>query len=115
MKAQVKFEWRWKEEPEGLQRAEHVIKEALIAAGYRVNGFPEVQGVWDEDKPAHAGGPWNETRLPHEEITSEQETRITDGQDLSWPLALARGPRIKLQAASGKLQASSGKLDKIKL
>ena len=50
-----------------------------------------------------------------EESKSEQETRITDGQDLSWPLALARGPRTKLQAASHKLQASSCKLDKIKL
>ena len=49
------------------------------------------------------------------QINNEQETRITDGQDLSWPLALAPGPRTKLQAASGKLQASSGKLDKIKL
>ena len=26
---------------------------------------------WDEDKPARLGGPWNETRLPHEEIASE--------------------------------------------
>ena len=50
-----------------------------------------------------------------EESKSEQETRITDGQDLSWPLALARGPRTKLQAASHKLQASSGKLDKTTL
>ena len=50
-----------------------------------------------------------------EEEQSEQETRITDGQDLSWPLALAPGPRTKLQAASGKLQATSGKLDKTTL
>ena len=50
-----------------------------------------------------------------EESKSEQETRITDGQDLSWPLALARGPRTKLQGPSHKLQASSCKLDKIKL
>ena len=50
-----------------------------------------------------------------EEQKSEQKPRTTNGQDLSWPLALARGPRTKLQAASGKLQASSGKLDKIKL
>ena len=50
-----------------------------------------------------------------EESKSEQETRITDGQDLSWPLALAPGPRTKLQAASHKLQASSCKLDKTTL
>ena len=31
-----------------------------------------------------------------EEKKDEQETRITDGQDLSWPLALAPGPRTKL-------------------
>ena len=24
-----------------------------------------------KDKPAHLGGPWDETRLPHEEIASE--------------------------------------------
>lgn len=47
--------------------------------------------------------------------TDEQETRITDGQDLSWPLALARGSRPKLQGTSGKLQASSFRVDKIKL
>ena len=28
----------------------------------------EVQGVWDEDKPATAQGPWDETRLPHEMV-----------------------------------------------
>ena len=50
-----------------------------------------------------------------EESKSGQETRITDGQDLSWPLALAPGPRTKLQAASGKLQAPSCKLDKTTL
>ena len=50
-----------------------------------------------------------------EESKSEQETRITDGQDLSWPLALARGPRTKLQAPSSKLQAPSCKLDKVTL
>ena len=50
-----------------------------------------------------------------EESKSEQETRITDGQDLSWPLALAQGPGTKLQAASGKLQAPSSKLDKTTL
>ena len=31
-----------------------------------------------------------------EESKSEQETRITDGQDLSWPSAMAPGPRTKL-------------------
>ena len=81
MKAQVRFEWRWKEEPEGLQRAEHVIKEALIAAGYRVNGFPEIQGVWDEDKPKIVGGPWDETRLPHEMIA-----KVWDETEASQPI-----------------------------
>ena len=50
-----------------------------------------------------------------EEEQSEQASGPTDGQDLSWPLALARGPRTKLQAASGKLQATSSKLDKTTL
>ena len=71
MKAQVKFEWRWKEEPETIQDPAWVIKKALQAAGYSVASHPDVQGVWDEDKPAHLGGPWDETRLPHEEIASE--------------------------------------------
>jgi|GEM_PF-2319548 len=71
MKAQVKFEWRWQEEPNRIQDPAWVIKNALQAAGYSVASHPEVQGVWDEDKPAHAGGPWDETRLPHEEITEE--------------------------------------------
>ena len=53
--------------------------------------------------------------IQEEDQEDEQETRITDGQDLSWPLALARGPRTKLQGPSHKLQASSCKLDKIKL
>jgi hypothetical protein len=68
MRAQVKFEWRNLEEPEGHQDAGWVIKNALQAAGYSVASMPDVQGVWDEDKPAHAGGPWDETRLPHEEV-----------------------------------------------
>ena len=68
MKAQVKFEWRNLEEPEGYQDAAWVIKNALQAAGYSVARLPDVQGVWDEDKPSHLGGPWDETRLPHEEI-----------------------------------------------
>ena len=45
----------------------------------------------------------------------EQSTRISNGQDISWPRALARGSGSKLQAPSSKLQASSRKLDKIKL
>ena len=49
------------------------------------------------------------------EKESEQKTRTTDGQDLSWPLALAQGPGAKLQATSGKLQAPSFRVDKIKL
>ena len=46
---------------------------------------------------------------------NEQAPRTTNGQDVSWPRALARGPGTKLQAPSRKLQASSCKLDKIKL
>ena len=46
---------------------------------------------------------------------NEQASGPTNGQDLSWPLALAPGPRTKLQASSGKLQASSRKLDKTTL
>ena len=46
---------------------------------------------------------------------NEQASGPTDGQDLSWPLAMAPGPRTKLQAASGKLQATSSKLDKTTL
>ncbi len=68
MRAQVKFEWRNLEEPEGHQDAGWVIKNALQAAGYSVASMPDVQGVWDEDKPARLGGPWDETRLPHEEV-----------------------------------------------
>ena len=55
------------------------------------------------------------TRKYMEESKSEQETRITNGQDLSWPLAMAPGPRTKLQAPSSKLQAPSFRVDKIKL
>jgi len=68
MKAQVKFEWRQLHEPEDYQDPAYVIKNALKAAGYSVASFPEVQGVWDEDKPARLGGPWDETRMPHEEV-----------------------------------------------
>ena len=46
---------------------------------------------------------------------NEQASGPTNGQDLSWPLALAPGPRTELQATSCKLQASSCKLDKVKL
>ena len=53
--------------------------------------------------------------IQEEDQEDEQEARITNGQDLSWPLALAPGPRTKLQAPSGKLQASSSKLDKTTL
>ena len=53
--------------------------------------------------------------MQEKEKESEQETRITNGQDLSWPLAMAPGPRTKLQAASGKLQAPSFRVDKTKL
>ena len=45
----------------------------------------------------------------------EQTARASNGQDLSWPRAMAPGPRPKLQASSGKLQASSFRVDKIKL
>jgi hypothetical protein len=71
MRAQVKFEWRQLHQPEGYQDPAYVIMNALKEAGYSVASAPDVQGVWDEDKPAHLGGPWDETRLPHEEITSE--------------------------------------------
>ena len=50
-----------------------------------------------------------------EEKKNEQAPRITYGPGLPGPLALAPGPRTKLQAASGKLQAPSFRVDKIKL
>ena len=68
MKAQVRFEWRNLEEPEPIQDAAGVSKPALQDAGSTVASFPEIQGVWDEDKPATAQGPWDETRLPHEMV-----------------------------------------------
>ena len=71
MKAQVKFEWRQLQEPEGHQDPAYVIMNALKEAGYSVASTPDVKGIWDEDKPARLGGPWDETRLPHEEITNE--------------------------------------------
>ena len=49
-----------------------MVKTALKAAGYTV-GHIEVQGVWDEDKPAIAQGPWDETRLPHEDIVKRMD------------------------------------------
>ena len=54
-------------------------------------------------------------REAREKLQSEQAPGPTDGQDLSWPCAMAGGARTMLQATSGKLQASSSKLDKIKL
>ena len=50
-----------------------------------------------------------------EEEQSEQAPGPTNGQDLSWPCAMAGGARTMLQGPSGKLQASSSKLDKTKL
>jgi|TARA_R110002110_G_C12932086_1_gene668449 hypothetical protein len=71
MKAQVKFEWRKLEEPEAHEDPSYIIMKALQAAGYFVGRPVQVQGVWDEDKPLKPGGPWDETRLPHEELHSE--------------------------------------------
>ncbi len=65
IRANLNFEWRKKDEPD--LSAEFVIRTALKAAGYTV-GQIAVQGVWDEDKPAQPYGPWDETRLPHEEV-----------------------------------------------
>ena len=65
MKASFNFEWRKKDEPDQL--AEFVIQDALKKAGYHVDRV-FVYGVWDEDKPKFPGGPWDETRLPHEEV-----------------------------------------------
>jgi hypothetical protein len=65
MKVKINVEWRKKEEP--YLGPEFVVRTALKAHGYHV-GHIEVQGVWDEDKPATAHGPWDATRLPHEEV-----------------------------------------------
>ena len=65
MKIKINIEWRKKEEPE--LPPEFVVRTALKAAGYTV-GHIAVQGVWDEDKPARAQVPWDENRLPHEEV-----------------------------------------------
>ena len=65
MKVKINIEWRKsKQEPEA---PEYVIRDALKMAGWTV-GHIEVQGVWDEDKPATPQGPWNQDRLPHEWI-----------------------------------------------
>ena len=45
----------------------------------------------------------------------EQAPRITNGQGLPWPCALAKGSGPELQGASDKLQVSSRKLDTFKL
>ena len=65
MKIKINIEWRKKEEPE--LPPEFVVRTALKAAGYTV-GHIAVQGGWDEDKPARPQGPWDENRLPHEEV-----------------------------------------------
>ena len=59
----------------------------------------------------------SQTEFGGDEIKEEDEQASgpTNGQDLSWPLALAQGPRTKLQGPSGKLQAPSSKLDKTTL
>ena len=46
---------------------------------------------------------------------NEQATGASNGPSLRATLALAPGPRPKLQAPSFKLQASSFRVDKIKL
>ena len=70
MKLKVNFEWRRKDEPD--LDAEFLVKTALKAAGYTV-GHIQIQGVWDEDKPVIAQGPWDETRIPHENIVSRMD------------------------------------------
>ena len=50
-----------------------------------------------------------------EEKKDEQASRASNGPSLPAALAMARGPRTKLQATSGKLQAPSFRVDKIKL
>ena len=70
MKARVNFEWRKKNEPD--LNPEFLVKTALKAAGYTV-GHIQIQGVWDEDKPVIAQGPWDETRIPHENIVSRMD------------------------------------------
>ena len=71
MKAIVNFDWRKGEEPD--TPAEFYIRTGLKAAGYTVTHVA-VQGAWDEDKPQFAGGKWDETRLPHEEITKNEKS-----------------------------------------
>ena len=50
-----------------------------------------------------------------EEKKDEQASRASNGPSLPAALAMARGPRTELQAASSKLQAPSFRVDKIKL
>jgi len=59
MKVKINIEWRKKEEP-GLD-PEFLVRTALKSAGYHV-GHVETQGVWDEDKPKFAHGPWPDFR-----------------------------------------------------
>ena len=75
MKASIKFEWRQLHEPDNHQDPAYVIANALRAAGYSVAESAQVQGVWDEDKPARVGGPWDETRLPHEDVIKDLQNR----------------------------------------
>ena len=105
MKLKINFEWRKKNEPD--LDPEFLVKTALKAAGYTV-GHIQIQGVWDEDKPATAQGPWDETRLPHEMVAKW----VVD-QDQQWPEYTCNtgdGSWIKAQATSTKLQAASAKL-----
>ena len=55
------------------------------------------------------------TKKYMEEKKDEQASRASNGPSLPAALAMARGPRPKLQAASCKLQAPSFRVDKIKL
>jgi len=72
MKVKINIEWRKIDEPEFSP--EEIVRKALKAAGWTV-GHIAVQGVWDEDKPARVGGPWDETRLPHEDVIKDLQNR----------------------------------------
>ena len=72
MKVKINIEWRKIDEPEFSP--EEIVRKALKAAGWAV-GHIAVQGVWDEDKPARVGGPWDETRLPHEDVIKDLQNR----------------------------------------
>jgi len=78
MKAQVKFEWRKYREPENYEDAAWVIKNALQAAGYSVASMPDVQGVWDEDKPERLGGKWDEQDYHTRRWPNRPRPRATD-------------------------------------